>query len=365
VTASPRVLALATLGAGSNEEARIRALLADLGPEIFPFDRARKSASARALYAKIRREQPDVVVMEGTGSAAGLALVAAKRLAGQKYVVSSGDAVGPWVAAQKRLAGPLFHRYERLLCKHAAGFIGWTPYLAGRAMTFGTPRAMTAAGWAPFTRTAAEQVTDREMTRTRLGIPATHLVVGIAGTMQWSHRHGYCYGAELVHAARRITRPDITFLLVGDGDGRAKLESLAAGLPAGRVIFTGRIPQAELPGYYAAMDLGSLPQSVDPVGAFRYTTKLSEYLAFRLPVLTSRIPMGYDLDTGWLWRLPGAAPWVPEYAAALAHVVGTLTADELARRRATVPQNLPEFDRAAQATRAAAFIREIAADSMR
>src|SRR5204863_4201797 len=98
-----------------------------------------------------------------------------------------------------------------------------------------------------------------------------------------------------------------TFLLVGDGSGRARLEARAAGLPAGRVVFTGRVPQDELPAYYSAMDVGSLPQSVDRVGSFRYTTKLSEYLAFRLPVVTGHIPLAYDLDGGWLWRLPGAA----------------------------------------------------------
>ena len=44
--------------------------------------------------------------------------------------------------------------------------------------------------------------------------------------------------------------------------------------------------------FLAAFDLASLPQSVDRVGSFRYSTKLSEYLAAGLPIVTSQIPGG-------------------------------------------------------------------------
>lgn len=354
-----RVLAFSTLGHGSNEEARIRHLLRDVGPEVFPFNRAHKVRMFWRLLREIRRTRPDVVVMEGTGLAGGAALILARAVFGQRYVVSSGDAVGPWVGTRFRLLGPVFGLYERVLCRLAAGFIGWTPYLVGRALTFGAPRAMTAAGWAPFTRTPDEQAADRVRTRDRLGIPAGNLVVGIAGSMVWSGRHGYCYGWELVEAARRVTRPDVTFLLVGDGTGKPRLVKRAAGLPTDRVVFAGRVPQDELPAYYAAMDTGSLPQSVDRVGSFRYTTKLCEYLAFGLPVVTGRIPLGYDLDGGWLWRLPGAAPWAAEYVAALAGLIDRLGPDELRRKRAAVPTGLQEFDPDRQARRTAAFVSEL------
>ena len=50
-----------------------------------------------------------------------------------------------------------------------------------------------------------------------------------------------------------------------------------------------------MPNHLAAFDLASLPQSVDGVGSFRYTTKLSEYLAAGLPIVTGQIPAAYDL----------------------------------------------------------------------
>jgi hypothetical protein len=317
----------------------------------------------RRLLGTIRGTRPDVVVMEGTGIAGGAALILARLLFGTRYVVSSGDAVGPWVAGRFRLLGPVFGLYERVLCRLAAGFIGWTPYLVGRALTFGVPRAMTAPGWAPFTRIPEERAVDRQRTRERLGIPVGHLVVGIAGSMSWSRRRGYCYGWELVEAARLLKRQDVTFLLVGDGNGKTRLEQRARELPPGRVLFTGRVPQKDLPEYYAAMDIGSLPQSVDRVGSFRYTTKLSEYLAFGLPVITGRIPLAYDLDGDWIWRLPGDAPWDSRYTSALAALLDGMTNDEFCARRSAVPEGFTEFDRERQVTRAAVFLTELIGSS--
>ena len=64
--------------------------------------------------------------MEGSGLAGGLALLAARLFAGVPYVVSSGDAIGPWVGRQVVWAGPLFGLYERILC------LVWPPeFVAG------------------------------------------------------------------------------------------------------------------------------------------------------------------------------------------------------------------------------------------
>src|SRR5216683_2580170 len=139
VTPRKKVFAVAMQGAGGGEEARLIDLLSNFPTEVFPFDRKSKLRSARALLRAILRIRPELVVMEGTGLAGGLALLAARLMAGIPYVVSSGDAVGPYVAGRRPLLGPMFHLYERLLCRLSAGFIGWTPYLTGRALTFGAP----------------------------------------------------------------------------------------------------------------------------------------------------------------------------------------------------------------------------------
>jgi hypothetical protein len=364
-TAAPaaQVLAFSTLGQGSNDEARIRDLLRDVGSEVFAFDRSRKVQMFWRLLREIRRTRPDLVVMEGTGLAGGAALILARAVFGRRYVVSSGDAVGPWVGGRFRPLGPVFGLYERVLCRLADGFIGWTPYLVGRALTFGTPRAVTAAGWAPFPRTAAERAAARHRVRSALGIPDDGLVIGVAGSMAWTPRYRFCYGAELVRAIALARRPNVYALLVGDGTGRAELEKLAGDRAGRTVLFTGRVPQGEVPDYLAAMDLGSLPQSVDRVGSFRYTTKISEYLAVGLPMVTGQVPMGYDLDDGWVWRIPGDAPWEESYVRGLADLLDHMTPEELAAKRAAVPADDPTFDLERQIRRVTAFVRDLLARS--
>jgi hypothetical protein len=356
---NPLVLTFATQGAGGNDEARIRELLREFVPEVFPFDRRHKFRSFWRLWRTIRTRRPALVVMEGSGIAGGLALLLGRWGSGVRYVVSSGDAIGPWVGGQVRLLGPLFGWYERVLCRWAAGFIGWTPYLVGRALTFGTPRAVTAAGWAPFARSAADRAAARKRVRVALGIPDEALVIGIAGAMVWTRRYRFCYGAELVRALIRVRRPDVYALLVGDGTGKSVLEGLAGDRAGKTILFTGRVPQAEVPDYLAAMDIGSLPQSVDKTGSFRFTTKISEYLDAGLPVVTGPIPMAYDLDDGWVWRLPGDAPWSERYIQAQADLLEALTPEELERKRMAIPDALPEFDRERQVRRVTAFVREL------
>lgn len=356
---NPRILVVSTLGHGSNEEHRISELCSGFSPTVFPFDRKRKWRSLCDLFLVIKSERPSLVVLEGTGLAGGIPLILGKLLFGQRYLFSSGDAVGPWISTKSRLLAPLFTSYERMLCWCADGFIGWTPYLVGRSLTFGVPRGMTAAGWAPFTRTPEQRMVDRATIRKQLGIAPETMVVGIAGSLAWSKKRNYCYGWELVSAAKACNRDDVCWLIVGDGDGKHRLESAAKEVKRGQVIFTGRIPQHELPAYLAAMDIGSLPQSVDQVGSFRYTTKVSEYLAFQLPFITGEIPLAYDFPSDWLWRLPGSAPWDTRYIDAFANLIESLTHDQIEAKRSQIPPAIPEFDRDTQVKRVTQFIGDI------
>lgn len=350
------IAVFSTLGSGSHEEDRILSLTAELNPTVWTFDRANKRRTAGALLRRLRRERPDLVVIEGTAIAAGVVALIGRFVYGVPYVVSSGDAVGPFIrliAPRLRAAG---YVYEFVLCRFCAGYIGWTPYLAGRAMTLGAPRAMTAANWAPAgTRDPA----DRAAVRQELGIAPDAIVFGLVGSLNWSERAGYCYGLELVRAVRRTARDDMHVVLVGDGDGLARLKDEAGADLGDRVHFSGRVPREQLGRYFAAMDVASLPQSVDGVGAFRYTTKLSEYLAAGLPVVTGQLPFAYDLGGDWLWRLPGDAPWSESYVDALAALMTQIDARDVQQRRASVPHELPVFDEALQRQRATAFLDDV------
>ncbi len=351
-----QILCFATQGRGHIEDERIYGLLEALEPQVYEFDRAAKLRSAIGLLRRAHRERPDLIVMEGTGTAGGLTLIAIDALLDVPYVFSSGDAVGPYLHLHSRLIGTLGGLYERLLCRRAAGFVGWTPYLVGRALTFGAPRGMTAPGW---TRGHAREGA-REAVRQRLGIAADALVVGLVGTLHWNDHLSYAYGAELVQAIRRVSRRDVVVCIVGDGSGRERLQEMAGEDLGTRVVLAGRVAPEEVPDHLAAFDVGSLSQSVDGVGSFRYTTKLSEYLAAELPIITGEIPVAYDLDEGYLWRLPGSAPWSETYIAALAQMLETLSLAEVREHTDAIRAREGEpFDRAAQQRRMTAFVSDI------
>jgi glycosyltransferase involved in cell wall biosynthesis len=358
-TPRKRVFAVAMQGSGGGEEARLIDLLSNFPTEVFPFDRGRKLRSLCGLLRAILRSRPDLVVMEGTGLAGGLALLFARLLAGIPYVVSSGDAVGPYVAGRRPLFGPMFHLYERLLCRCSVGFIGWTPYLTGRALTFCAPRAMTAPGWAPFPSSTESQLRARARVRSKLGIAPNDMVFGISGSLAWTKRVSYCYGLELVRALVRTSRPNLRVLIVGEGAGRSQLERAAGKRLGESVILTGQVPRERVPDYLAAMDVASLPQSVDQVGSFRFTTKLPEYVAARLPIVTGQIPLAYDLGDAWLWRFPGNAPWDERYLDALARLMDRVSLAEVNAKRNAVPHALPEFDRNKQIGRVTSFVNDL------
>ncbi len=353
-----RILAFATQGHEHIEGERIRVLLEPLAPEEYRFDRARRLRSAAGLLKAACTRRPELIVMEGTGTAGGLTLLALDAVLGVPFVVCSGDAVGPFLGLHSRLLGMLGTLYERLLCRRCAGYVGWTPYLVGRALTYGAPRTMTAPGW---TRNHAS-LHAREKIRSALGVASDVALVGLVGSLTWNEHVGYVYGAELVQAIRRVRRRDVVVCIVGDGDGRPRLEQMAGDDLGERVLLPGRVLPEEVPDYLAAFDIGSLSQSVDKVGSFRYTTKLSEYVAVGLPIITGETPLAYDLDEGYFWRLPGDTPWSSVYIDALARLLeGLSVADIGARRQAATDASTHAFDRLAQQRRMSEFVADILA----
>ncbi len=359
-------MAFATQGPGSGDAERLAAVVAGSEATLHAFDVAHKRRAGAEVVRRIGRERPALVVMEGTGVAGGLALLTARARFHTRYVVSTGDAVGPFLGAMRRPLGPPGTAYERALYAASAGVIGWTPYLAGRALTLGAPRAMTLPGWAPQDWPGPESADWEGLRadgRAALGLADDQVAFGIVGSLNWVPRIGYCYGLELVEAARRAGAGGRwVVVIVGDGTGRERLQRIVADAGLGdRVRFTGHVARERLPSLLAAMDVGSLPQSVDRVGSFRYSIKLPEYLHAGLPIVTGQIPLAYDLDEGFLWRLRGAAPWDPVYLEELASLLRGATPAEVRRRAERVPRRAPAFRREPQLARATAFLADIAA----
>ena len=358
-------MAFATQGTAGDDESRLRVLLSSFGAQFIPFHRRTFSEKLKSFLRVLRQtssESPDLIVMEGTGFAGGLAVLILRFFRGIPYLVSSGDAVGPFVFKTKGrwgiLTGVFSQIYEKMLCRVAMGFMGWTPYLTGRALTFGTRKAISVPSWPPFQRTEAELDEARKRIRMKLGIPFDAIVLGVCGSLAWNNRVGFCYGAELVRVAKKVTNKKIFFLIVGGGEGLAHLKRMVPETHRNQFIFTDQISREDVPNYLAAMDVGSLPQTLDQVGSFRYTTKLCEYLMARLPVVTTQVPFAYDLDEGWAWRIPGYTPWADDYLDAFAKWINDLDSQKILEKKKKV--SLPsEFNREKQIKKVTAFIQEL------
>ncbi|WP_020618762.1 glycosyltransferase [Paenibacillus daejeonensis] len=350
------IIGFATQGSNGDDENRLRTLLSKLPVSYYPFRKDKKYKNYSNIVRLLLSERPSLIVMEGTGVFGGLALITGSVITKTPYIVSSGDSVGPFIASKYPVIGPLFNLYEKMLYKRATGFIGWTPYLTGRALTYGSNFGMTAAGWAPFHISNNDKYSARNDIRKKYGIPQTHIVVGIVGSLNWNKRIGYSYGLELIQANNRVERQDVTVMVVGDGTGRIELEKLNN---KQNVIFTGKVPREEVPLYLSAMDAASLPQSVDQVGSFRYTTKVSEYLSVGLPIITGTIPMVYDLDSRWFCKIIGANPWSERYAEGLAQFITNTSQEELKKISDEIPEEISYFNKNMQIKSVTEFVNDI------
>jgi phosphatidylinositol alpha-1,6-mannosyltransferase len=80
--------------------------------------------------------------------------------------------------------------------------------------------------------------------------------------------------------------PQIRYVIVGDGDQRSRLETMAADLGmAGRVLFVGAAPPEQLPAYYAAADVFVHPNRIEGKDLEGFGIVLLEAAAAGLPVI--------------------------------------------------------------------------------
>ncbi|MDP2897928.1 MAG: glycosyltransferase family 4 protein [bacterium] len=92
---------------------------------------------------------------------------------------------------------------------------------------------------------------------------------------------------DLLLAAKSVVRTlrNVCFVIVGEGKELPRVRELAAKLALGdRVIFTGNVPYAEMPGYFAAADVFVLSSGYE--GTARV---LMESVAAGLPIVTTKV----------------------------------------------------------------------------
>lgn len=147
-------------------------------------------------------------------------------------------------------------------------------------------------------------------------------VAGYIGT------HGMAHGLDTVLEAAELLRhrPDIAFLLIGDGAQRARLQAQAADRGLTNVIFAGQQPKAAMPGIWSS--LGASLVLLKRMDTFKSVlpSKMFEAMAMESPII-----LGVEGEAAALLAEAGAGIAItPEDSAALAATVCRL-ADEPAR----------------------------------
>ncbi|HUE85079.1 MAG TPA: glycosyltransferase family 4 protein [Vicinamibacterales bacterium] len=117
-------------------------------------------------------------------------------------------------------------------------------------------------------------------TRARFDLPASAVVAGWCGIMRSWH------GLDLLLKAIAQTRCFLFF--IGDGPERVHVERMARELGVhDRVRFAGRVPEADVPAYLAAIDVGVV---ADDLTRYASPMKLVEYMAMGKAVVAPDLP---------------------------------------------------------------------------
>jgi glycosyltransferase involved in cell wall biosynthesis len=225
---TPRIVCLKERGA-------MYAPLRDAGADLTSLDRRGRDVHLilRDLVREMRRTRPDVVVTRGF-NAEVLGALAARIARVPRVVVwkhNCGDVVR---RRRQRVLDRLVHR---LTDSYFGVAFGQVPYLVDELRIRGDKVRVIRNGVDP-----AEITPDRRGGRdgavaAEVGAEGTAPVVGILAVLREEKDH-----ATFLRAARHVrdARPDVRFLVIGDGPLRADLEALAGELGLGDgVVFTG------------------------------------------------------------------------------------------------------------------------------
>lgn len=282
----------------------------------------------QALTRIIRDWRPQIV--HGHSAKGGfLARLAAHRVPGVRTVYNPHGF--PFQMRTSPLKRELYIRLERYAGRYTDALVAVCAGQKALAVQYGLlpPERISVI---PNGLDAAEfsLTIDRDTLRRELGVPPEARLVGTVAAL--SPQKGIEYLIRAAAAVRR-ERPEVHFLIVGDGVLRGPLQRLAKTLGAAEgVHFAGA--RRDIPQVLAALDLFVLPSLWEGL-----PYALLEAGAAGLPVIASAIPGNCDVIragvTGYLAKpadaldlavqLFGALddPALPERAAALQHLVRT------------------------------------------
>lgn len=228
-----------------------------------------------------------------------------------------------------RAGSPLvrvLNRLARFLYKHADHVVvvtdAFKEYLAER---WGVPLDRISVVENGVDTDMFSPVVDGEAVRAELGL-TTRFVVSYIGTI------GYAHGLDVVlEAASRLrdSFPDITFLLVGEGANRERLEAQVRVKALDNVRFVGQQPRQRIPGLIRASDICLVLLRDAECFTMVLPSKMLEFMACGVPVI-----LGVDGYARRVLERAQAGVFVPPGSAEyLTLAVRRLYADPALRKR--------------------------------
>lgn len=318
---APKVTVLVHGGPSSIEMVRVRGLTRLHPPgQLRILSRAGGfKATWTAWSQDLRGFPPEVVYVLNTAAPGSIAAPLWSWTRRLPYILDTGDAVHAMAKASGIGGGwrlPLLWTFERLAQKRAAAVVVRGSRHRDLLLSQGRSRVeVIRDGYSEQQAVPRESV---ESLRRELGLEG-RFIAGLMGSTVLSPRLGICYGWDLLEAMVSLKDLPVTALVIGDGTGLPWLKDRARTLGVeDRVLFTGRIPYADVPRYLRLMDVALSTQTNNLPGRVRTTGKLPEYMAAGRFILASRVgdaevllpePMLIDyegeVDRGYPGRLAG------------------------------------------------------------
>ena len=276
----PRVTAGASpFGSGRRS---LLSRLAARAPRIV-FELLEIAYNAVAAFRNLRlilRERPALIYERHAFFLCSTAMLA--RLMRVPLVVEVNELVGDERIRPDPLLALLARAADRITMRLASRIVVVSPHLKRRIESLGVPGSRVLVLPNAVSAESLDAPADGAAIRARHGAQDA-LIVGFVGWFVAWHRLDRLIGE---FAALTASDPRLRLMLVGDGTLKAELESQAARLGiAGRIIWTGSVPHAEVPAHIAAMDICVVPHSNE----YRSPIKLFEYMARARAVLAPRV----------------------------------------------------------------------------
>jgi glycosyltransferase involved in cell wall biosynthesis len=269
---------------------RLAAALAPFAPDIavVPWDNVKRRAEPylrffrlgyrRAVATLIATERPSTVLLvqgrvENLASALGV-------LPRDVHVVSYIPMAHSMTAMGR--SGLIGDRVRRALYRRPDGYVVPADAVAGQLRAHGVTVPIEVA----HNTVAPPPRTDRDQARRELGLPADRRLALVLGRLDPAQK-----GIDRLLAAIDRAGParldDWSFVIVGDGPGRAMVDAAAARLPAGTILPVAWTDRPNL--HLSAADILVMPSRWEGLPLV-----MLEALAYDLPVLASPIDVFRD-----------------------------------------------------------------------